>query len=211
MHSSASGHLGHLGPTAYLGMALRCSLRSWIEVSTRPCSSQKVRSCAREEAATAEPRSESGGGQEGVGGGVGLSGGCAHLGHARHAAVLVANLAEHAALVEAGELAEVDGGLGVPVALEHAALARSQREHVAGTVEVSGHSRRARQSAEGGGAVEGRDPGRRAFLRARVIAGLALDAVCSTGAQAPPNFDRGPPPCWVWPSGGCTPSRPRSR
>mmetsp|Transcript_61278 Transcript_61278/g.147581 ORF Transcript_61278/g.147581 Transcript_61278/m.147581 type:complete len:228 (+) Transcript_61278:229-912(+) len=44
MHSSASGHLGHLRPTAYLGMALRCSLRSWIEVSTRPCSSQNVRS-----------------------------------------------------------------------------------------------------------------------------------------------------------------------
>jgi hypothetical protein len=172
-HSSASGHLGHLRPTAYLGIALRCSLRSWIEVSTRPCSSQNVRSCAREEAATAEPRGGSEGGLrrggawvEGVGGGVGLSGGGAHLGHARHASVLVANLAEHAALVEAGELAEVDGGLGVPVALEHAALARSQREHVAGTVEVAGHSRRARQSAEGGGAVEGRDPGRRAFLRA---------------------------------------------
>ena len=101
MHSSASGHLGHLGPTAYLGMALRCSLRSWIEVSTRPCSSQKVRSCAREEAATAEPRSESGAGQEGVGGGVGWSGGCAHLEDARLGAGLLAGQVD--AVAEARE------------------------------------------------------------------------------------------------------------
>ena len=56
-----------LGPAAYLGMALRCSFRSWIEVSTSPCSSQKVRSCAREAEATAQPRGESKGGPSRLG------------------------------------------------------------------------------------------------------------------------------------------------
>ena len=160
-------------------MALRCSFRSWIEVSTSPCSSQKVRSCAREAEATAQPRGESKGGPsrlgrgwrgwEGWRGWRGWEGWWVergHLGHARHAAVLVAYLAEHAALAQAGEPAEVDGSLGMPVAREHAPLARSQREHVPGTVEIARHRRRACQGAERGGAVSGRDPGRRALLRA---------------------------------------------
>ena len=130
------------------------------------------------------------------------SGGGAHLGHARHAAVLVADLAEHAALVEAGKLAEVDGGLGVPVALEHAALARSQREDVAGPVEVAGHGRRAREGAEGGGAVEGRDPGRRALLRAD-NRGAGVRHRVQHGRERPGKRRLTSrdytPPCWVRP------------
>ena len=41
----------------------------------------------------------------------------------RHRAVLVHDLAEHAGREEPGEPREVDGGLGVTGALEHAALA----------------------------------------------------------------------------------------
>ena len=208
MQCSASGHLA---PAAYLGMALRCSFRSWIEVSTSPCSSQKVRSCAREAEATAQPRGESKGGPGRLGRGwSGWEGrwvARGHLGHTRHAAVLVAYLAEHAALAQAGEPAEVDGSLGVPVAREHAPLARSQREDVPGTVEIARHRRRACEGAERGGAVSGRDPGGRALLRAdnrrtgvrrRVQHGPKLSATARS-------------PCWLWPSCGGTPSRPRSQ
>mmetsp|Transcript_7297 Transcript_7297/g.17803 ORF Transcript_7297/g.17803 Transcript_7297/m.17803 type:complete len:241 (-) Transcript_7297:17-739(-) len=80
------------------------------------------------------------------------------LRHARHAAIVVANLAEHAALGEPRHLAEVDRGLRVPVALEHAAIAWSQREDVPGPVEVSGNARGICQCPEGGGAVGGRNP-----------------------------------------------------
>ena len=49
----------------------------------------------------------------------------------RHRPVLVHDLADHAGREEPGEPGEVDGGLGVTGALEHAALAVPQREDVA--------------------------------------------------------------------------------
>ena len=53
------------------------------------------------------------------------------VGHAGHRAVVVHHLADHAGRVQAGEAGEVDGGLGVAGALEHAARLGLQREDVA--------------------------------------------------------------------------------
>ena len=58
------------------------------------------------------------------------------VGHARHRAVVVHHLADHAGRVEAREPREVHGRLGLPGALEHAAVLRLQREDVAGLDEV---------------------------------------------------------------------------
>ena len=73
------------------------------------------------------------------------------LGQALHRAVVVDDLGEHAGREAAGEAGEVDRGLGVPGALQHAALAVAQREDVAGPREVarrasSGRSARAPSS-----------------------------------------------------------------
>ena len=130
-----------------------------MEVSTRPCFSQKTRSCHTDawgSGERAQPRPRAGGQV--------AARKRPYLGRARHAAVLVADLAEDAALREPGEAAEVDRCLGMPVALEHAALARSQREDVAWAVEVGRHARRARQRAEGRRTVGGRDASGRARL-----------------------------------------------
>ena len=51
--------------------------------------------------------------------------------HARHGAVVVHDLADDAGRVEAGEAREIDAGLGMAGAHQHAALARDQREDVA--------------------------------------------------------------------------------
>ena len=51
-------------------------------------------------------------------------------------AVVVDQFADHADLRQAGELAEIDGGFGMAGAHQHAALARDQREDVAGPREI---------------------------------------------------------------------------
>ena len=89
------------------------------------------------------------------------------VGEAGHRAVVVDELAEHAGGVEAGEAREVDGGLGVAGALEHAAALAAQREDVARAAQVVGrgvgvdeHLDRARAVGggdAGGGAVAGVD------------------------------------------------------
>ena len=53
------------------------------------------------------------------------------VGHARHRPVGLHDLADHAGRAHAGEPGEVDRGLGLAGALEHAAGARAQREDVA--------------------------------------------------------------------------------
>ena len=55
---------------------------------------------------------------------------------ARHGAVVIAHLAQHASWLQAREPTQVDRCLGVPVALQYAASTRSQREDVTGPVEV---------------------------------------------------------------------------
>ena len=58
------------------------------------------------------------------------------LGHARHRAVVVHDLADHARGLQPGEPGEIDRALGLPGADEHAALARAEREDVARAREV---------------------------------------------------------------------------
>ena len=59
------------------------------------------------------------------------------VGHARHRAVVVHDLADHAGRVEAGEPREVHRRLGLAGALEHAAGLRLQREDVTRLDEVA--------------------------------------------------------------------------
>ena len=58
------------------------------------------------------------------------------VGHARHRPVLVHHLADDARRYEPGQPGEIDRGLGLAGAQEHAAVARAQREDVAGPDEV---------------------------------------------------------------------------
>ncbi len=81
------------------------------------------------------------------------------VGHARHRPVVVHDLADHAGRDQPGEPGEVDAGLGLPDALQHAAGLGLEREHVAGLDElprarvgIDRHLDRARP-------VGGRDPG----------------------------------------------------
>ena len=84
------------------------------------------------------------------------------VGEARHRAVVVDDLGEHARRLEAGEAGEVDRGLGVAGPVEHAALAVAQREDVAGTGEVFGAGRGVEDGLHRGAAVGGGDAGGRA-------------------------------------------------
>ena len=58
------------------------------------------------------------------------------LGGAHHRAVLAHDLTAQAALLHAGVAQQVDGGLGVAVALQHAAGTGDEREHMAGPAEI---------------------------------------------------------------------------
>ena len=77
-----------------------------------------------------------------------------------HRAVVVGELADHPDLGQAGERAEIDGGLGVPRAHEHAALAGDEREDVAGPHEVRRAHVGVGERARGVRALLGRDAGR---------------------------------------------------
>ena len=81
---------------------------------------------------------------------------------ARHAAVIVHDLAQHPGGLQAGEAAQVDRRLGVPGAHQHAAAARTQREDMSGTGEVGGSGGGIRECPDGGRAVARGHPGGRA-------------------------------------------------
>ena len=76
-------------------------------------------------------------------------------GHAR--LVLGDHLAQHARGVLAGQAAQVDGGFGVPGALQDAAGTVAQGDDVARAVEIGGLSGRVDEGAHRGGAVAGGD------------------------------------------------------
>ena len=59
------------------------------------------------------------------------------LRHARHGAVRVHDFADDAAGFESGQARQIDGGFGLPGANQHAAFARAQRKHVAGTRQIA--------------------------------------------------------------------------
>ena len=82
------------------------------------------------------------------------------LGGAHHRTVLAHDLAAQATLLHAGVAQQVDGGLGVAVALQHAAGTGDEREHVAGPAEILG-TRTLLHDLAGGVAALGRaDAGR---------------------------------------------------
>ena len=82
-----------------------------------------------------------------------------------HRAVVVHDLADHAGRGEAGQPRQVDRGLGVAGALERAAVARHQREDVAGRHDVLRPARRVDRHRDGARAVGGRDAGGDALAR----------------------------------------------
>ena len=71
------------------------------------------------------------------------------LGQAQHHAVLAGDLDDGAGRAQPGEPGEVDRGLGVAVADEHAAGPGAQREDVAGAYEVAGGGAPRRRAAAG--------------------------------------------------------------
>ena len=87
------------------------------------------------------------------------------VGHARHGAVVVHDLADDAGGVEPGEPREIDAGLRVPGADQHAALARDQREHVARRDDVVVVLGGVDGGGDGAGAVVRGDAGGHALAR----------------------------------------------
>ena len=85
--------------------------------------------------------------------------------HARHGAVVVHDLADDAGRIEAGQPREIDAGLRVPGADQHAALARDQREHVAGRDDVVEVLGRVDGRGDGAGAIVRGDAGGDALAR----------------------------------------------
>ncbi len=89
-----------------------------------------------------------------------LGGEAGELGHPRHGAVLVHDLADDARRLEPGQDREVDRGLGLAGALQDAPFGRPQREDVARAQEVVGAGGRVDRGPDGRGAVGRRDAGR---------------------------------------------------
>ena len=81
-----------------------------------------------------------------------------------HRAVVIGQFADHADRRQAGEFAQIDGGLGMAGAHQHAALARHQRKHMAGTHEIAGAEIVVGEAAHGVGALFGRNAGGQAVL-----------------------------------------------
>jgi hypothetical protein len=80
---------------------------------------------------------------------------------ARHAAIIVHDLAQHSHGCEPREPAEIHGRFGVTGAHQHAAAPRAQRKDVSGAREVRGRRARAGECADRGGAIPRGYPGRR--------------------------------------------------
>ena len=75
------------------------------------------------------------------------------LRHAGHGAVVVDDFDEGSGGIQAGEAGQVDGGLGVAGAHQHAAVAGAQGVDVAGTAQLRGFGGGVGQGADGAGAV----------------------------------------------------------
>ena len=89
----------------------------------------------------------------------------AEVGHAGHRAVVLHDLADDAGGDQAGEPREVDRGLGLAGALEHAAATGAKREDVARLDEVARSRRRVDRDLDRVGAIVCRDSRRHAFAR----------------------------------------------
>ena len=56
--------------------------------------------------------------------------------HPRHRTVILHDLADHAGRIEPGEPRDIDRSLGMPRPHEHTAIARDEREHMAGRNDI---------------------------------------------------------------------------
>ena len=106
-------------------------------------------------------------------------------GSAGHRAVVAHDLADHAGRVEAGEPREIDGGLGLAGALQHAARPRPERLDVARLDEVVAVLGRVDRYVDRARAVVRRDAGRDALTRLdRVHEGRAERCLVVLGHRA---------------------------
>ena len=87
------------------------------------------------------------------------------VGQPRHGAVVVHDLADDACRIEPGEAGEIDGGLGMAGADQHAAVLGDQREHVAGRYHVAIILGRIDGDGDGMRPVMRRDAGRDPLAR----------------------------------------------
>ena len=90
------------------------------------------------------------------------------VGPARHRAVGVQDLADHAGRIQPGQASEVQARLGLADALQHPAGPRPQREHVSGSPQVARHRGRIDRDLDGDGAIAGGNARRHAEARRRV-------------------------------------------
>ena len=110
---------------------------------------------------------------------------------ARHRAVLAHDLAAEADGLQAREAHEVDRRLGVAGAADDAALARLEREHVAGAAEVLGAGAVLHDLARGEGALGGGDAGRGVLVvdrdgeRGLELLGVLRDHLRESEARGP--------------------------
>lgn len=79
--------------------------------------------------------------------------------HTGHLAVVVDDFADNGDGLEAGKRAEVDGGLGLTVAFEHATVARAEGENVSGADEVLGRGAGIGEELDRARAIGGGDAG----------------------------------------------------
>jgi hypothetical protein len=98
------------------------------------------------------------------------------LGHPRHLAIVLHDLADHAGRLAPGQPRQIDRALGLPGAHQDAAAAGPQREDVAGRYQIVGPGVVGDRGPDRGRAILGRDPGR------HPVAGL--DRHRERGAQA---------------------------
>ena len=87
------------------------------------------------------------------------------FGNARHGAVVAHDFADDAGGVESGHARQIDAGLGLSGADEHAAGAGAQRKDVAGAHQVAGARSGIDGDLDGAGAVGGADAGGDALAR----------------------------------------------
>lgn len=82
-----------------------------------------------------------------------------HFRRMRHAAIVVGQFTQHAGRFETGHGNQIDGRFGVAATAQHAARLRTQREHVARTVQVARLGAVCHRRTDGGQAIGSGNPG----------------------------------------------------
>ncbi len=97
------------------------------------------------------------------------------IGHARHAAIGLGDLADHAGRIQPRRPRQIDRRLGLPGPHQHATVAGPERQHVAGAGQIGRPGLRVDRGLDGRGAIGGRDAGGHAAAR--------LDADAERGVE----------------------------